>query len=430
MILARRRIPGLELTDHQFSQPLDHERPDGETIPVFAREVVALEHVGKDLPWLVFFQGGPGHPGPRVLERSGWIKRAVQEFRVLLLDDRGTGRSEPVCAQSLARRGGARERGRYLTHFRSDAIVRDAEGIRRELLGDRRWTVLGQSYGGFCVTRYLSAAPEGLEGAILTGGIPPIGRPAEDVYRATYPVVRRKNALYYDRYPEDVERVRSIVRTLDAQEIRLPCGDRLTRRRFLQLGLLFGFHDGFENVHYLLESAFVPGRRGPEIGYPFLCDYEAMLKYPQAPIFSMLQEACYAEGAATRWAAERVRSEFPEFERDEPHVLFTGEMMYRWMFDEIAHLREMREEAEFLASYDGWPRLHDPARLAANRVPSVAVTYADDMYVERGLAEEAAGKIGNLGVWLTNEYEHNGLRSHGEAILDRLLALLRQRVRA
>jgi pimeloyl-ACP methyl ester carboxylesterase len=427
MIVARRRIPGLELSDHLFVVPLDHAHPGGEKISVFAREVVASEHAGKDLPWLIFFQGGPGYPGPRVLERSGWIKRAVEEFRVLLLDDRGTGLSERVCAQSLARQGGARDRGRYLTLFRSDSIVSDAELIRRELIGERRWTALGQSYGGFCVTRYLSAAPEGLAGAILTGGLPPIGRTAEDVYRATYPVVRRKNALYYERYPEDVERVRTIARTLDAQDVRLPGGDRLTRRRFLQLGLLLGFHDGFENVHYLLESAFVAGRHGPEIAYPFLCDFESILTYRQAPIFSLLQEACYAEGESTRWAAERLRAEFPEFDRDEPTVLFTGEMMYRWMFDEIAPLREMKEEAEFLASYKGWPRLHDPGRLAENRVPAAAVVYADDMYVERGLSEEAAGKIGALSVWLTNEYEHNGLRSHGDKVLERLLALLRQR---
>src|SRR5438105_11416578 len=123
MPLPRRRIPGLEIADHQFTGPLAHDRPGGETLSVFAREVVAIENAGKDLPWLIFFQGGPGYPGPRVLERNGWIKRAVQEFRVLLLDDRGTGRSEPVCAQTLARRGNAKERGRYLTHFRSDAIV-------------------------------------------------------------------------------------------------------------------------------------------------------------------------------------------------------------------------------------------------------------------------------------------------------------------
>ena len=424
MITASRRIPGLVLTDHEFRVPLD---PGGaETLPAFAREVVAEEKAGQDLPWLLFLQGGPGYPGPRVLGRSGWIKRAVEEYRVLLLDDRGTGRSAPVCAQSLAGRGFVQERFQYLTKFRSDSIVRDAEHVRKELLGpDRKWTVMGQSYGGFCVTRYLSAAPEGLAGAIITGGLPPIGRTADEVYRATAEHVLRKNRLYYERYPEDVARVREIVRRLDREDVRLPSGERLSRRRFLQLGLQFGFHDGFEQVHYLLESAFVAGRGGPEIGYPFLCDFEAILTYRQAPIFSMLQEACYTEENASRWAAERAVAERPEFARDEPFVAFTGEMMFRWMFDEYAHLRQMKEEAELLAAWDRWPRLHDPARLARNEVPAVAVIYTDDMYVDRTFSEETAAKIRGLKVWSTGEYEHNGIRSHGEEVLGKLLSMLK-----
>lgn len=422
MKLETRSIPGLVLTDHAFEVPFSPA--GGGKFPVFAREVVAAERAKDELPWMVFFQGGPGYPGPRVLGRSGWIKRAVEQYRVLLLDGRGTGRSGQVCAQSLARLGSPRERGEYLTQFRADAIVRDAEAVRKELIGDRTWTALGQSFGGFCVARYLSAAPEGLDAAILTGGLPPLGRSADEVYRATARAVIAKNRRYYERYPEDRGRVRRILRELDEGDVRLPSGDRLTARRFLQLGLQLGFHDGFEQVHYLVEGAFVDGARGVEVGWPFLCDFEAMLTYRQAPIFSMLQEACYAEGAATRWAAERVHAEFPEFAAREPEALFTGEQMFRWMFDEIPHLRDLKAEAEFLAAYQGWPRLYDPDRLARNEVPAAAAVYAEDMYVDRAFSEETASRIRGLKVWLTNEYEHNGIRSHGEEVLGKLLGML------
>jgi pimeloyl-ACP methyl ester carboxylesterase len=139
----------------------------------------------------------------------------------------------------------------------------------------------------------------------------------------------------------------------------------------------------------------------------------------------MLQEACYTEGPATNWAAERVRAEYPEFERDEPEVLFTGEMMFRWMFEDYAHLRQLREEAEFLAAYDRWPRMHDGDRLGRNEVPAAAVIYADDMYVDRTYSEETAARIRGLKVWLTNEYEHNGIRSHGEEVLGKLLTMVK-----
>lgn len=77
----------------------------------------------------------------------------------------------------------------YLLHFRADAIVQDAEFIHRELLGGReKWSALGQSFVGFCVTHYLSAAPDGLKEAIITGGLPPLDRPVDDIYQATWPL--------------------------------------------------------------------------------------------------------------------------------------------------------------------------------------------------------------------------------------------------
>jgi len=39
-----------------------------------------------------------------------WLKRALEEYRVLLLDQRGTGRSTPANRQTLARRQGTRRR--------------------------------------------------------------------------------------------------------------------------------------------------------------------------------------------------------------------------------------------------------------------------------------------------------------------------------
>ena len=73
-------------------------QPDGPNITVFTREVAAPG--GEDRPYLVFLQGGPGNEATRpTAPPSGWMKRALQDYRVLLLDQRGTGRSTPVGRQ-------------------------------------------------------------------------------------------------------------------------------------------------------------------------------------------------------------------------------------------------------------------------------------------------------------------------------------------
>lgn len=423
-------LPGLDLTDHLFAIPLDHARPEDEQITVFAREVIAAGRDEAHLPWLVFFQGGPGFAPPRPMTNSGWLKRALQDYRVLLLDQRGTGRSTPVTFQTLAHLATAQAMADYLKHFRADSIVRDAEWIRRELLGQNEtWSVLGQSFGGFCVTHYLSAAPEALREAIITGGLPPLDHSADQVYRATYRRVIEKNRLYYKRYPEDVERAQAVLSYLSRQAVHLPTGDRLSPRRFQQLGMLFGTSDGFEQVHYLLEEAFVQIAGVQELSYTFLRGFENTQSFDIHPIYAILHEAIYCQQAASHWSADRTRAEYIEFDLspDRP-VFFTGEMIYPWMFDEYQHLRPLKQAAEILARYEGWPRLYDSAVLRANTVPCAAAIYYNDMYVDRAFSEETAQTIQGIKVWITNEYEHNGLRAEGKVLLSRLFGMLHDKI--
>jgi pimeloyl-ACP methyl ester carboxylesterase len=415
------RTVGFVLTEHEFDVPLDHHNPGNGKLSVFAREVISpkREHEREELPWLVFFQGGPGSEAPRPLRYEGWLKRAVQEFRVLLLDQRGTGRSTPVTHQTL---GGMTpvEQHAHLKHFRADSIIRDAELIRREL-GAEPWTILGQSFGGFCAVSYLSLAPAGLSAAVITGGLPPLERPVDDVYRATYKRLADRNRRYYERYPQDVERVRQIIKILAKDEVKLSSGERLTPRRFRTLGIHFGMSDGFEKVHYLVEGALLPSG---EIDYRFLRAFEHALIWDTNPIYALLHEPCYAQGAAPGWSADRVLAEFPEFTKDDS-VYFWGEMVYPWLFDDVRVLRPLKGAADRLAADADWPKLYDREALTRNVVPVVAAIYADDMYVEREFSEETAASIRGIHTWLTNEYDHNALRVHGEVLLDRLLELLR-----
>jgi pimeloyl-ACP methyl ester carboxylesterase len=406
------RIPGLVLVEHEFSVPLDHSAPEGATITVFAREVADPD--GQDKPFLVFFQGGPGYEAPRptrVPSSPGWLDRALKDFRVLMLDERGTGRSTPVGALDGME---PEAQAAYLANFRADAIVRDAELIRRRL-GVERWSVLGQSFGGLCVVAYLSIAPEGLREALVTGGLPPLGRPVDDVFRATWARTLERNRRYYERYPDDRARVLALHERIAAEDLRLPGGDRLTSRRLRQAGIVLGMGDGAETLHYLLEL----DPAAPAFGH----DLEAILDFPRDPLYALVHEACWADGTATRWSGQRT---MPALYAEQPE-LFTGEHVFPWMFEDYGALAPLREAAERLAARE-WPALYDPARLEANEVPAAAAIYAEDMYVERAFSEETAARIRGLRPWVTSEYDHNGLRVDGERILGRLLDLARGRV--
>ena len=399
---------GLVLVEHEFDVPLDHARPDGEKITVFAREVADPD--GRDRPFLVFLQGGPGFEAPRPTgdpRGPGWLDRALRDYRVLLLDQRGTGRStpfgEPVGATP-------REQADYLTHFRADSIVRDAELIR-ESLGVDTWSVLGQSFGGFCAMTYLSFAPQGLRSAFITGGVPPIGLHPDEVFRATYRQTMTMVERYYARYPEDRARVRKTYEWLETEDVRLPSGDRLTGRRFRQLGNFLGMSDGPDHLHYLLEQP----RGSRAFGY----DWDSQpMPFGRHPIYGILNEACCGDGVATRWSAARVLPE--AYEHDV--TLLTGEHIFPWMFSDFGSLAPHREATELLAEHE-WPRLYDVDRLRHNEVPVAAAVYADDPYVDAELSMRTATLVRGMRPWLTNEYLHNGLRADGGRILSRLFDL-------
>jgi pimeloyl-ACP methyl ester carboxylesterase len=403
--------PGLLMTEHVIDVPLDHRRPDGERIALFAREVADPD--GGDRPLLVFFQGGPGFEAARPASGPrgpGWMDRALRDYRVLLLDQRGTGRSTPV-----GRLGGLapEAQAEYLAHFRADSIVRDAE-LLREHLGAESWSVLGQSFGGFCVTAYLSMFPGGLREAFLTGGMPPLRRPIDEVYAHTYARVRDRNRRYFERYPADRERLAQLRERLDIDPVVLPSGDRLSWRRLRQLGIELGMSDGFEGVHHIIELPF----DSPAFAH----DVEAATPFARNPIYAILHESCYADGGATRWAAERLEPE--DFDADN---LLTGEHIYPWMFEEYGALAPLAPAARLLAERS-WPTLYDPDALAENQVPAAAAIYVDDMYVERAFSEETASRIRGLRPWITNEYDHNGLRANGHHVLGRLIDLARGRI--
>jgi proline iminopeptidase len=59
-------------------------------------------------------------------------------------------------------------------------------------------------------------------------------------------------------------------------------------------------------------------------------------------------------------------------------------------------------------------------------MPVAAVIYHDDMFVDAGLSLETVKAVGNMDSWITNEFEHDGIRQSG-AVFQRLVGMIRDK---
>lgn len=395
------------LVEHRLVVPLDHDAPaGGPTLEVFAREVTA--EGGEDRPWLLFLQGGPGHEAPRpTLDpvSPSWLGTALGHYRVLLLDQRGTGLSTPWGRPPGAADVDPRAEAAYLRHLRADAIVRDAEALR-EHLGVRRWSVLGQSFGGFCALHYRSAHPDSLRETFFAGGLPPVGLPPVEVYAATFDAVARLEARHHARHPEDRDRLALALAACEAGEVVRPDGTPLSGRLLRTIGNQLGLHGGSEAVHHLLER----DPRSPAFAH----DAVALLPFSSRnPLYAVVHESCYADGATTAWAAERA---LPD-----GHDGLTGEHVFAWHFVDDPGLTPYAATAALVAE-EAWPRLYDATALAAVDLPGAAAVYTDDPFVLAEHSEATLDLLPTVGAWRT-DLLHNALRHDGPTVLSRLLDL-------
>src|SRR5690606_31574247 len=172
-----------------------------------------------------------------------------------------------------------------LTHFRADAIAHDAEALRRAL-GVERWSLLGQSFGGFTALRCLSAHARSLDLVLFTGGLPVIGPRLDEVYAVTWEGMIRRSEAFYARFPGDRARMRRLAELARAGQLRLPDGQAASPDRLRTLGHLLGASGGPEKLHYLLELH--------PASAAFRHDLAAALPFGgRNPIYAVLHESCW-----------------------------------------------------------------------------------------------------------------------------------------
>ncbi|KAK4239815.1 Alpha/Beta hydrolase protein [Achaetomium macrosporum] len=457
-LLSRRAhvLPGqLHVTELFFEVPKNHAKPEAGSLKLFGRCVRKHERPiapfptselekKEKLPYLVYLEGGPGF-GNREPKNVALTRVALDRgYQVLYLDYRGTGLSTPINAHSVLAQGEPPEQANYLKLFRADSIVRDLEAVRLCLTKDfdegaKTWSIFGQSFGGFVSLTYLSKYPHGLREVFLTGGLAPIRRSAEEVYRATYRKVIERNQAYYKKYPEDIATVRRIVQYIISQpgsRIKLPAGGYLTAQLFLTIGLAFGGHGGLDEVHSLVLRLATDLDQFGFLTRASLAALESQIPFDTHPIYAILHEAIYCRRHHSNWAAYRVGRGLPEFTwladaesalvvtSDSEPLYFSGEMVYPFHVADSPELKRMTEAAKILAHTREWGEdLYDEEQLRRNEVPVYAVSYIDDMYVDFEFARETAALVKGIKVRETNGWYHDAVRSKSEEVFAALFKL-------
>ncbi|KAL8679936.1 MAG: hypothetical protein Q9186_003850, partial [Xanthomendoza sp. 1 TL-2023] len=246
-ILEKRthQMPGrLKISEYFFEVPLNHASPHDGSLRLFARSIERFEKpvdVGKaeakHLPWLLYLQGGPGMPC-KSPQNYGWTEKALDKgYQILFLDQRGTGLSSTVTEQTLSR-----------------------------------------------------------QGAFILGGLAPLVEQPDSVYQSLYLKVAERNQSYYNKYPEDVRRVKDIVHYLQTEKVDLPSGGTLSIARLRQLGIDFGFHGGIDSVHEIVL------RMASDLNYfgnftrPTLAQFEGMQSFDNCPLYALIHESIYLHG--------------------------------------------------------------------------------------------------------------------------------------
>lgn len=443
-------IPGAMLvTEYTFQVPLDYSKPDADTVTLFARAttpyekpIVVSEKPPSPRPYMLFLQGGPGF-GCSPPEESGLTSEIIARgYQTLYLDHRGVGLSTPVTTETLKLLGGDSVDGQvdYLRLMRQDNTVRDGEAVRKllnkDLEGDAaKWSIMGQSYGGFVGLSYLSMHPEGLRECFFTGGLAPIGKTAEELYDVTFGRVSKRTEQFYEKFPQDVANVKRIAAHIESKggRIPLPGGGFLTVQRFLSLGIAFGGHGGFNELHNLITGLTTSLDQFGIFARPALAAVEAYSSFDASIIYAILHEAIYCDGPiSTSWSAQRAGEKRADYfwlkqgavttNHDGP-LYFSGEMVFPWDFEVFDELIPLREAANKIAEIKDWGYIYDQDQLRKNEVPVYAVSYVNDMFVDFNFATNTSNMTKNTKVFATNAIYHNGIRAKVTEVCKQLFNL-------
>ncbi|KAL1850648.1 hypothetical protein Daus18300_012859 [Diaporthe australafricana] len=453
-----------------FEVPLRHDQPRGEKLLLVAHMVheetssdtvvasnqqqpmnTSTGFETKKRPIILYLCGGPGADNPpcRVPDMNRWLLH--RGYRILYVDYRGCGESSPVKAKSLKERGMSdQQMADFIKQFCQDNIVRDLEAIRLCLsaqvednadsdASSVRWTILGQSYGGYISLTYLSTHPEGLLEVFITGGLPPCGMDIEDYFKVEYAKIVAQNKLFYLAYPDAARLLRDVLGLIDQIGPRnIPMTGRgyMSGQKLLTLGRQFGSKVGFPEVYHLLQKIYSDLTKTGKLAPDTIREFEGILHVDERPLYPILLEQTWCTGGPTNWAAERVAADLEGFEYlkidshgryPDPSETSVGQPIYfnantycRFHYDTHEELVDLKGAVEILAEHP-WESSYDFEQLAKNplQVPVYAMSFLQDMHLDLGVSGDTAAKVGGLRL-VEDPGWHQDIRHKPAAVLERL----------
>jgi pimeloyl-ACP methyl ester carboxylesterase len=189
------RLQGVETSAWcgTLRRPLDPAQPQGRQIDIHYAVLPALARNRKEDP-VLFFAGGPGQSAMDLAGPvSRMLARLLNRRDVVLVDQRGTGRSAPLLCEEPALTAplamatdtaGALKRLREcraqleklphgdLRHYTTWVATQDADAVRAAL-GVRQVNVVGGSYGTRAALEYMRQFPQSVRRAVIDGVAPP-----------------------------------------------------------------------------------------------------------------------------------------------------------------------------------------------------------------------------------------------------------------
>ena len=181
------RLPAALAWCSELVVPEDPNAPEGPSLALFVARVPALTAAPRPDP-LVLIAGGPGQSAVDLyLQLRRAFEAVRREREILLLDQRGTGRSaegfrceltdtaafDTAAIEELedATRACLAELERDPRHFATEPAVGDLEALRAAV-GAERWNLYAVSYGTRVAQRYAARYPTRVRAMVLDGVVP------------------------------------------------------------------------------------------------------------------------------------------------------------------------------------------------------------------------------------------------------------------